>query len=154
MLETCDPAVPGVADAATVADFVLAFTTIEAVELSNLDSGGSSVDCDRINKALLDAYKLLVSYKGILVPAAAKVIDINLNRWMLILARYYLDTLRRRDDVSTDYKSVMDMLGKLSSSDVASASQFIGKVYNSNGKSPVFTEQSLARVNRRSTNLV
>ena len=148
-IQTCDPAVPDVASAATVQDFIVAFTMIETIELSNLDSGGSSIDCGRINKALQDAYKLLMSSKVLLRPLAATVVDSNLNRWMLVIARYYLDTLRRRADVLADYKSVMDMLDKLGNSNALSASQSPQRILNHNGKTAVFTQDSLANFNRR-----
>jgi phage gp36-like protein len=145
--------VPSVPTAATVADFVIAFTMIETIELSNLDSGGSSVDCTRINKALLDAYKLLTSCKVLLMPAAAAVVDANLNRWMLVIARYYLDTIRRRADVLADYKTVMDLLDKLSGASTVTASQMPHQIRNHNGKTAVYTQTSLANFVKKSSGI-
>lgn len=107
-LVSCPPAIPDNPSAATVNDMVAALTLLEVTELSNLDSGGSFIDCDRINMALQDAYNLLMAYAEGASPSASRIIAANLRRWMIIIARYYLDSIRRRQDVADDYKLVMN----------------------------------------------
>lgn len=149
----CDAAVPGVASAATVQDFIVAYTMVEAVELSNLDSGGSRIDCDRLNMALLDAYRELMSRKVLLSSQAGSVIDMNLRRWMLIIARYFLDTTRRREDVTTDYENLAKMLDDLAASS-SDASGGAGRIVNSNGKTAVYTAASLAKCNSKTFGVI
>jgi len=144
----CGVAVPGVPNSATVEDFITAFTLVEAIELSNLDSGGSAIDCNRLNKALLDAYTELASAKLLLSAQAGRVIDANLNRWMLIIARYYLDSVRRRPDVTADYERVVNKLAELSNSS-GDATGGAARVYNHNGKRAVFTQESLKHFTSR-----
>ena len=145
----CDPAVPANADAATVQDFITAFTMVEAVELSNLDSGGNSIDCSRLNMALADAYRLLQSEKVTMLSSAAQVVDLNLRRWMLIIARYYLDTVRRRQDVTDDYNAVMKLLADLHDASKNQSSWGQYRLYNDNGKAAIWTEESLQRINSK-----
>lgn len=147
-INQCDQAVLGVASAATVQDFTTAYTMVEAVELSNLDSGGSRIDCDRLNMALLDAYRELMSRKLLLTSQSGAVIDMNLRRWMLIIARYFLDTTRRRTDVTADYENLAKLLDALGQSGAKSASDSY-RVYNSNGKQAVFTADSIADQNSK-----
>lgn len=151
----CEAAVPAVPTAATVQDFIVAYTMVETVELSNLDSAGSYIDCDRFNAALLAAYNYLMSAKLVLPPVGGLVIDQNLNRWMLMLARYYLDSVRRRPDVTADYKAVLDEIEKLrelkgfdGSIELPDGSSS-PRVYLHTGKSPVWTEQSTEKYKKR-----
>lgn len=109
----CQPAIPEDPAAATVNDMVAAFTLLEMTELSNLDTGGGYIDCDRINMALQDAYRLLTAYSAGSNPTTASVIAANLRRWMMIIARYYLDSVRRREDVAKDYDMVLSTLKEI-----------------------------------------
>ena len=141
---TCSPAVDPLIspNAANVDDFITAFAMIEAIELSNLDSPGDTIDCTRINKALSDAYNLIQSAKVALAAQQIPVVDANLNRWMLIIARYYLDTIRRRPDVTYDYENVMKQIGSL-----GPRINSVRHVRHTEGKTPHYTEASLARFN-------
>lgn len=144
MPNICSPAVPDVQNAATVNDFVLATTMTEAVELSNLDSGGNTIDCERLNKALKDAYSYITS-KALLADSIGKqIVELNLNRWMIMVARYYLDTIRRRPDVEEDYKLVELELNKLAETSTTGNSYSDTKILHSTNKVPVFTQKSLS----------
>lgn len=112
-VSNCPPAIPEDPAAATVNDMVAAFTLLEMTELSNLDTGGGYIDCDRINMALQDAYRLLTAYSAGSNPTTASVIAANLRRWMMIIARYYLDSVRRREDVAKDYDMVLSTLKEI-----------------------------------------
>lgn len=110
----CPIAVPTVPTAATVTDFVLVYTLQETLELTNLDTMGPIeelvVQCDRLNKALRDAYDFVGSYLGISTPMGRTAILGNLNRAMLIIARYYLDSTRMRPDVRQNYEDILKWL--------------------------------------------
>lgn len=146
--DQCDLAV---ADplAASVADFILATTMVEAVELSNLDSGGSRIDCERLNMALRDAYNDLTSVRATLSPANAAIVTANLRRWMIIQARYYLDSVKRRTDVTEDFKLVQKRLEELKRPGANSAEEDLFRNSNVNGKRPVWTESSLLSYNSK-----
>jgi hypothetical protein len=136
---------PAVADplAATVDTFIRNTSVVEAVELSNIDSGGSSIDCERLNGALADAYALLKSEQLLLPSAAQEVISLNMSRWMVVIARYYLDNVRRRPDVTADFERVTSKLKELSELSALDASVAQGSISVSFGKQPVWTQQSL-----------
>lgn len=144
MLQSCQLAVPAVANAASVADFIVAYGMVETTELSNLDSSGSTIDCDRFNKALVDAYNWLQSKKLMLSQTLSAVIDLNLNRWMLQLARYYLDTIRRRPDVTYDYEKIVADIAVLERLAGNSFAQY-SAISSENLKERRYTDASLAR---------
>lgn len=145
-MDRCDPSVPNVTNAATVNDFIIAYTLVEAVELSNLDSGGTAIDCIRLNKALTDAYIELMADKLLMTAPSAAVVDLNLNRWMLIIARYLLDTVRRRGDVVDDYKSLKDKLKDMYTKTAAGQRFNVSATY---GKTARFTEKGLSNYTNR-----
>lgn len=136
--------------AATVAIFIRDTSVIEAVELSNLDSGGSSIDCERMNGALLDAYQWLQSEKLLLPNVCKQVIDMNLSRWMVIVARYFLDNIRRRPDVTADYNTVKTALTELRSiKATVGSSTLYSQISATFGKTPVWTQKSLEQYRKQ-----
>lgn len=137
--------------AATVAIFIRDTSVIEAVELSNLDSGGSSIDCERMNGALLDAYQWLQSEKLLLPDVCRQVIDMNLSRWMVIVARYFLDNIRRRPDVTADYEMVRTALQDLHKVNASSgnSSTLYSQISATFGKTPVWTQKSLEQYRKQ-----
>lgn len=149
----CEPAVLDPL-AATVANFITALSMVEAVELSNLDSGGSYVDCDRLNMALQDAYAELTSLRLVLSSANYATVQANLRRWMIVIARYWLDTVRRRDDVTRDYDLLHRQIVELKASSKAGSATGAEadgfRNYHSEGKQPVWTQASLSRLNNKS----
>lgn len=147
----CPIAVQGEPNAATAADLVVALCEIEVAELSNLDGAGSGIDCERINKALLDAYLWLKSQQLLLAEPAKPIVDLNLNRWMIVVARFYLDTLRRRPDVAEDMATLRSDLDKASAGAAGAALKSEGtyrEVWSQHNATPTFTADRLARVNR------
>ena len=136
--------------AATVAIFIRDTSVIEAVELSNLDSGGSSIDCERMNGALLDAYKWLQSEKLLLPDVCKQVIDMNLSRWMVVVARYFLDNIRRRPDVTADYEIVRTALQDLHKVKASSGNSILySQISATFGKTPVWTQKSLEQYRKQ-----
>ena len=144
--------------AATVETFIRYTTLVESVELSNLDSGGSSIDCDRLNAALADAYAWLKGQRLLLPELCREIIDLNLKRWMVVIARYYLDNIRRRPDVTADYerllKDIEDLRNVKASTANGDGSEIPGATTFSSislvtGKSPVYTQSSLETYRRQ-----
>ena len=96
---------------ATVGDFVLAYGQKEAVQLSNIDdAAATTVNVAKINMAIADANSLIDSYIESSGKAGMVLITSNRRRTALIIARYYLDTVRRREDVRQDYETALKQL--------------------------------------------
>jgi len=97
---------------ATIEDFILAYGAIETIELSNIeDSEETEVIRPRVQQALDDALGLLRSYETAASCFGSKVlIRQSLRRIMLVFARYFLDSKRRREDVYQDYKDALAWL--------------------------------------------
>jgi len=90
---------------ATPGDFILAFGEKEAIELSNLsDPQETEPNYDRIWMAIQDAEALIDSHIYNASKACLRLVSSNRRRTTLIIARYYLDTVRRREDVFKDYE--------------------------------------------------
>jgi phage gp36-like protein len=85
---------------ATVDYFVEVFGYQEAVELSNIDNPTSnSINIDKIQIALNDAAQLINNYIDTAPPQGKILIAGSYRRTQAILARWYLDTLRPRQQV-------------------------------------------------------
>jgi hypothetical protein len=140
----CPVAVPQEPLAATIEDFVLAYGDVEAVELSNIDSVGSTIYCDRLNQALVDAYNYLQSVAALGGDSARLLVQSNLRRWMLILARYYLDSIRRRSDVTADFEQLAKLLNiaRKGSKELSQGSQY-DTVSIRQRRAPLITQQQL-----------
>lgn len=90
---------------ATPGDFILAYGEKEAIELSNIsESRESEPNYDRIWMAIQDAESLIDSYIVNSSKSCVRLVSSNRRRTTLIIARYYLDTVRRREDVLKDYE--------------------------------------------------
>jgi len=93
-----------VGNSPTPDDFVMAFGIKEAIQLSNLDNpSASSVNTERIWVAIQDACSLIDSYIAQAPRANKLLISSSRRRVALIFARFYLDSVRRREDVTADY---------------------------------------------------
>ena len=96
---------------ATVDDFVLAYGEKEAIQLSNIEDGSAtSVNAARIRVAIEDANARIDNYIIQADKAGRKLISSNRRRTALMIARYYLDTVRRRSDVYQDYQDCIKEL--------------------------------------------
>lgn len=92
-------------DTPTPDDFVIAFGYKEAVQLSNLDNpSANSVNTERVWMAIQDACALIDSYIAQAPRANKLIISSSRRRVALVFARYYLDSVRRREDVTADYE--------------------------------------------------
>jgi phage gp36-like protein len=92
-------------------DFIMAFGHKEAVQLSNLDNpSGNSVNPERIWMAIQDACSLIDSYISQAPRANKLIISSSRRRVALVFARYYLDSVRRREDVTADYERAIKEL--------------------------------------------
>lgn len=90
---------------ATVDDFVLAFGLKEAIQITNIDDADATQPNEvRLMMAIQDATALIDSYINQSTKAGKLLVSSNRRRTSLIIARYYLDSVRRREDVLKDYE--------------------------------------------------
>lgn len=95
----------------TVDDFILFFGELESVEISNLENASEgSVDRGKILNALDTAYEFIMSYDSLCQLPGKIAIRRAIKRLNLDIARYFLDTLQRREDVTTNYQNCIDFL--------------------------------------------
>lgn len=94
-----------------VDDFVLAYGEREAVQLTNLeDASASTIHELKIERAVEDALAYVDNYIAQATAAGKRLISSNRRRTSLIIARYYLDSVRRRKDVTDDYERAIKEL--------------------------------------------
>lgn len=92
-------------------DFITAYGLKEAIQLTNLDdASATSVNVAKMRMAIEDANALIDSYIEQSGKAGRVLITSNRRRTALIIARYYLDNVRRRDDVYKDYVEALKQL--------------------------------------------
>jgi len=104
---------PGKSDprSASPDDFILAFGIKEAIQLTNIDDAAAkSVNVAKLRMAIQDANSLIDSYIENSGKAGQVLITSNRRRTALTIARYYLDTVRRRDDVRLDFESCLKQI--------------------------------------------
>lgn len=98
---------------ATPDDFILAYGLREAIQLSNIDDADASQpNTDKIWMAIQDASALIDNYIIQASRSGKLLISSNRRRTALIIARYYLDSVRRREDVKNDYERCISELDK------------------------------------------
>lgn len=99
--------------AATPDDFVLAYGLREAIQISNIDDADAiQPNTDKIWMAIQDAAALIDNYIIQASRSGKLLISSNRRRTTLIVARYYLDSVRRREDVKEDYERAIKELDK------------------------------------------
>jgi phage gp36-like protein len=99
--------------AATPDDFVMAYGLREAIQISNIDDADATQpNTDKIWMAIEDACALIDNYINGATRAGKILISSSRRRTALIIARYYLDTVRRREDVKSDYEQAITELDK------------------------------------------
>lgn len=85
---------------ATVDYFIAVFGYNEALELSRLeDPTANTINYERIQIALNDAHQLVVNFIETAAPQGKLIIAGSFRRTQAILARWYLDSLRPRQQV-------------------------------------------------------
>lgn len=98
-------------ESASVGDFILAYGLKEAIQLTNIDdASATSVNEAKLKMAIEDANALIDSYIEQSGKAGRVLITSNRRRTALIIARYYLDTVRRREDIYKDYVESLKQL--------------------------------------------
>jgi phage gp36-like protein len=96
---------------ATPDDFVIAYGLKEAIQLTNIDdSSATSMNVAKMRMAIEDANALIDSYIEQSGKAGKVLITSNRRRTALIITRYYLDNVRRREDVYKDYVEALKQL--------------------------------------------
>lgn len=106
-------ATPGKSDprSASPDDFIMAYGLKEAVQLTNIDdASATTVNVAKLRLAIEDANALIDSYIEQSGKAGKLLITSSRRRTAMIIARYYLDTVRRREDVYKDYEVALKTL--------------------------------------------
>lgn len=118
-------------------DFIVAYGLKEAIQLTNIDdAAATTVNVAKLRMAIQDANSLIDSYIEQSGKAGMVLITSNRRRTALIIARYYLDTVRRREDVRNDYESALKQL---------SAEMQMTAIRAGNGDSAIDTPQGIMR---------
>lgn len=92
-------------------DFIVAYGLKEAIQLTNIDdAAATTVNVAKLRMAIQDANSLIDSYIEQSGKAGQVLITSNRRRTALIIARYYLDTVRRRDDVRQDFENCLKQI--------------------------------------------
>ena len=90
---------------ATPDDFILAYGLKEAIQITNMDNADAvQPNTDKLWMAIQDASALIDNYIDQASRGGKLLISSNRRRTALIIARYYLDAIRRREDVKQDYE--------------------------------------------------
>lgn len=98
---------------ATPDDFIMAYGLREAIQISNIDNAEATEPNNaKIWMAIEDACALIDNYISGATRAGKILISSSRRRTSLIIARYYLDTVRRREDVKGDYERAITELDK------------------------------------------
>ena len=98
---------------ATPDDFIMAYGLREAIQISNIDNAEANEPNNaKIWMAIEDACALIDNYINGATRAGKILISSSRRRTSLIIARYYLDTVRRREDVKGDYERAIIELDK------------------------------------------
>lgn len=118
-------------------DFIIAFGLKEAIQLTNIDdAAATTVNVAKLNMAIQDANSLIDSYIEQSGKAGMVLITSNRRRTALTIARYYLDTVRRREDVYKDYDAALKQM---------QAEMGMTAIRAGNGDSAVDTPQGIMR---------
>ena len=130
---------PGQSDprSASPDDFIVAFGLKEAIQLTNIeDASATTVNVAKLRMAIQDANSLIDSYIEQSGKAGQVLITSNRRRTALTIARYYLDTVRRRDDVRADFESCLKQI---------QAEMAMSAIRAGNGDSAIDTPQGIMR---------
>jgi len=118
-------------------DFIVAYGLKEAIQLTNIDdAAATTVNVAKLRMAIQDANSLIDSYIEQSGKAGMVLITSNRRRTALIIARFYLDTVRRREDVKQDYEFALKQM---------SAEMQMTAVRAGNGDSAIDTPQGIMR---------
>lgn len=139
----------GVADncnPATVDYFVEVFGYQEAVELSNIDNPtGNQINVDKIQIALNDAAVLINNYIITAPPQGKILIAGSYRRTQAVIARWYLDTLRPRQQVIDAAENALKQLELWASKATPSSGLKWQEAYRYWGSSCSMTKSSSQR---------
>ena len=118
-------------------DFIVAYGLKEAIQLTNIDdAAATTVNVAKLRMAIQDANSLIDSYIEMSGKAGMVLISSNRRRTALTIARYYLDTVRRREDVRADFESCLKQL---------QAEMAMSAIRAGNGDSAIDTFQGIMR---------
>lgn len=131
---------------ASVDYFIEIFGYQETVELSNIDSPtGNQIDFDKIQIALNDAAALINNYIITAPPTGKVLIAGSYRRTQAILARWYLDILRPRQQVIDAAEKALQQLELWASKSSPSTGLKWQEAYRYWGSRCTMTKSSYAR---------
>ena len=95
----------------TVDDFITTFGELEALELSNLEDVNEPTICrEKIENAIDLANDLWCGYQ-VRCKLAGKAAITKAQRWLVLnIARYLMDSLKRRCDITDTYNSCIEFM--------------------------------------------
>lgn len=100
-----------ITNAATIADFTIAYGDEETLEITNLcDELATTVNTVKLQSALDRAHDLINSKFYIASDCGRALIKVSAKQLVLWISRYLLDTTKSRPMVDEDYKNAMDYL--------------------------------------------
>ena len=118
-------------------DFIIAYGQKETIQLTNIDDGAATtVNVAKLRMAIQDANSLIDSYIEQSGKAGMVLITSNRRRTALTIARYYLDTVRRREDVRNDFEACLKQM---------QAEMRMTAIRAGNGDSAIDTPQGIMR---------
>lgn len=95
----------------SVDDFIDYFGYSESIELTNLENPENDlVNEERLENAIATAYKFIISYDSLCQYPGKVAIRTAIKRLTLDISRYFLDSLHRREDVTTNYENCIKFL--------------------------------------------
>lgn len=106
----------------TSAEFISLYGVLESTELSNLDDASATAPVTgKIDQAIDLAYSQSISFCP--PNCVSGKLAIYESPWLILaIARYILDILRRRPDVTEDYKQALAQLKQYASKDYCNSS--------------------------------
>lgn len=95
-------------------DFILMYGEKEAIQISNIDDASATKpNLEKIWMALQDACAYIDNYIHGANHSCFRIVSSNRRRTACIIARYYLDTVRRRQNVTDDFERCIKEISNL-----------------------------------------
>jgi len=96
-----------------VQDFIDFFGVTESIEISNLENPENQyINEERIEYSLNTSYEFIMGYDALCQYPGKVAIRKSIKRLMLDISRYLLDSLQRREDVTTNYQNCIEFLNR------------------------------------------
>lgn len=91
--------------------FITAYGLSESIELTNKANPAATTVCAEVLQAALDDAECLINNYIEIAPLTGQaILASSFRRVQVVIARYYLDSIRRRPDVVKDYEEAIKLL--------------------------------------------